>query len=172
MRKQLKHVQSNFYHAGSLGEGALWLCLEPERDRLISVLSDNATIIQASRLQHSCVFINRFFFCSLFGGTGTRRVRALRSSKNASIFEPTERRKYLLIRQINRLLPRWVVRVSKTEWLMGPCIWVEAYHQRIEHSNKVRRRIKNWEVFLFGSGQRTQTLTALSRKDFLEYRFQ
>ena len=116
MRKQLKHVQSNFYHAGSLGEGALWLCLGPERDPLISVLSDNATIIQASRLQHSGVFINRFFFCSLFGGTGARRVRALRSSKNASIFEPTERRKYLLIRQINWLLPRWVVRVSKTEW--------------------------------------------------------
>ena len=151
MRKQLKHVQSNFYHAGSLGEGALWLCLEPERDRLISVLSDNATIIQASRLQHSGVFINRFFFCSLFGGTGTRRLRALRSSKNASIFEPTERRKYLLIRQINQLLPRWVVRVSnsKTEWLMGR---FEAFHQRIKHSNKVHRRINNWEVILFGSG--------------------
>ena len=82
----------------------------------MSVLSDNATIKQASRLQHAGVFINSFFFCSLFGGTGTRRVRALRSSKNASIFEPTERRKYLLIRQINWLLPRWVVRVSKTEW--------------------------------------------------------
>ena len=153
MRKQLKHVQSNFYQAGSLGEGALWPCLGPDRDRFISVLSDNATIKQASRLQHSSgVFINRFFFCSLFGGTGTRRVRALRSSKNASIFEPTERRKYLLIRQINRLLPRWVVRVSKSEWLMGPCIWVEAFHQRIKHSNKVHRRINNWEVFLFGSG--------------------
>lgn len=153
MRKQLKHVQSNFYHAGSLGEGALWLCLGPERDPLISVLSDNATIIQASRLQHSGVFINRFFFCSLFGGTSARRVRALRSSKNASIFEPTERRKYILIRQINRLLPRWVVRVSKTEWLMGPCIWVEAFHQRIKHSNKVRRRINNWEVFYLVPGR-------------------
>ena len=29
---------------------------------------------------------------------------------------------------------------------------VEAFHQRIKHSNKLHRRINNWEVFLFGSG--------------------
>ena len=124
MRKKTQTCTVELLSSGQSWGRGMWLCLGPDRDRFISVLSDNATIKQASRLQHSGVFINSFFFRSFFGGTGTRRVRALRSSKNASIFEPTERRKYLLIRQINRLLPRWVVRLSKTEWLMGPCIWV------------------------------------------------
>ena len=40
----------------------MWLRLGPDRDRFISVLSDNATIIQASRLQHSSIVFS-FALC-------------------------------------------------------------------------------------------------------------
>ena len=58
----------------------------------------NGAIKKGSRLQHSGVFINSFILCSLFRGSGLRRDRASRSSKNASSLDSSERRKCPLTR--------------------------------------------------------------------------
>ena len=62
MRKKTQTCTVELLSSGQSWGRGMWRCLGPDRDRFISVLSDNATIIQASRLQHSSIVFS-FALC-------------------------------------------------------------------------------------------------------------
>ena len=76
----------------------LFAGFSPLSTTFLKKLLYNGAIKKGSRLQHSGVFINSFILCSLFRGSGPRRDRASRSSKNASSLDSSERRKCPLTR--------------------------------------------------------------------------